>query len=147
MIRVTTLVLAALFAAACADRQDDSRVPIGPPGAATRQDLVGSHDCRATGQSDAKFRWEFGDVGFTILGDGGPIPPEVAAAVAGRKGETTRIDGAWRLDGPSLVLTGLRVHTAGDATEPAPDVTLAPFCTPVVRFEFGETQYVLGPAR
>jgi hypothetical protein len=147
MSRFLTLVVASLIAPACADRPGDSLAPVpGEPSAATRADLLGTHVCRATGGSDAKFRWDFREADFTMTGDGGAIPPEVVAAVAGRKDETTRIDGAWRLDGPSLVLTGLRVRGAGDREEAAPDATLAPFCTPVVRFEFGPTQYVLGPA-
>ena len=148
MFRIPTLALVVLVAACCADGQKDTLAPVpGEPAAATRADLVGSHDCRATGGSDAKFRWDFRETDFTMTGDGGPIPPEVAAAVAGRKDDVARIDGAWRLDGRKLVLSGLRVRGAGDREEPAADATLAPFCTPVVRFEFGPTQYVLGPGR
>ena len=149
MFRIPTLALVVLAAACCADGQsNDTLVPIpGEPAAATRADLVGSHDCRATGGSDAKFRWDFRETDFTMTGDGGPIPPEVVAAVAGRKDDVARIDGAWRLDGRSLVLTGLKVSGKDGGATPAPDATLAPFCTPVVRFEFGPTQYVLGPER
>jgi hypothetical protein len=142
-------LVAVLVVAACADSQQQatSNAPIpGEPTPATAKDLVGTHVCRATGGSDAKFRWQFGDAGFTISREGGPIPPEVLAAVAGTRDEATRIDGNWRVDGRSLVLSGLRVHSDDRLVATAPDVTLAPFCTPVVRIEFGETQYVLGPA-
>ena len=143
-------LVAVLVVAACADSQQQttSNAPIpGDPTPATAKDLLGTHICRATGGSDAKFRWEFGDAGFTISREGGPIPSEVVEAVAGTKDDATRIDGDWKVDGPSLALSGLRVHSDDRLVAPAPDVTLAPFCTPVVRIEFGATQYVLGPAR
>jgi hypothetical protein len=151
MICVLPSVLAAfLVLAACTEpqQQTTSNAPIpGAPSAATRQDLLGAHVVRATGGSDANFRWEFGDAGFTISREDGPIPPEVVEAVARTKGEVTQIDGNWKVDGRSLVLSGLRVSSDDRLVTPAPDVKLAPFCTPVVRIEFGETQYVLGPAR
>jgi hypothetical protein len=151
MLRVTPLVLAALLVlAACADPSANAPSPppgTGTPPPATRADLLGAHVCRATGGSDAMFRWEFRDADFTLSREGGSIPPEVLAAIAGRKDDAVRIDGKWKLDGPSLLLSGLLVHFDDDRVGPVPDVKLAPFCTPVVRIEFGETQYVLGPAR
>lgn len=151
MLRVPAPAIAALLVlAACADPHQDAAAPAPGPvgkGPVTRDDLLGAHRCRATGTSGASCLWEFRDAEFSIARDGKPIPPKVLVAVTGRADDAARVDGKWALDGGALLLTALRTATDDGRTAPAPDVKLAPFRTPVVRFEFGATQYVLDGAR
>jgi hypothetical protein len=147
-----SLWLLSLAVVACAKTPAPAPAPIpgtGDYGGVQRADLIGDHSCRATGENDAKFRWTFTETHFTVAQEGGPIPPEVLTAIAGRDGGVTRIEGAWALTDRKLALTDIRV-VASDASataSTAPDATLAPFKTPVVRFEFGPTQFALRPAR
>ena len=118
----------------------------GDYGGVTREILFGAHVCRATGERRATFHWELHESTFDLTREGGPIPPEVLGAILGRQGDVIAIQGSWSLDGRRLVLSDLRgFEDLGAPPITAPDVTLDPYRTPVVRFEFGETQYVLGP--
>lgn len=122
-------------------------------GPVTADDLLGEHECRVTGERRASFLWTFAETTFSIGRDGAePIPAEALAAVANAKGDVTGVTGKWTLrDGGgsgALALSDIRIVRGDGATvEPAPDVTLAPFRTPVVRFDFGGKQFVLGSRR
>lgn len=119
-------------------------------GPVTADDLLGEHECRVTGERRASFLWTFTDTTFSIGRDGAePIPAEALAAVAHAQGDVTSVTGKWSLGSSgALALSEIRVVRGDGATvEPAPDVTLAPFRTPVVRFEFGGKQFVLGSRR
>ena len=143
------LLVAVLSLAACANESEEHRGPRPPAGKGlvTRSDLIGRHAVRATGGSDGAFLWDFTETDFTIAKDGTkPIPADVRAAVAHTDADVIRIDGKWTLADRELVLTDLQVTLTDGVRGPgAPDVTLTPFRTPVVRFELAGRQYVLGP--
>ena len=68
------------------------------------------------------------------------VPREVLEAVLGGK-TAEKIEGRFELRDERLILTGIRA----DGKEDFKDAKIHTFNTRVVRFDFGDVQYVLGP--
>jgi hypothetical protein len=144
------------LALACCGKGPDAAGPSVSPapapapkgkGPVTSADLLGRHQVRATGGEDRSFLWEFTADRFTIAQDGTkPIPRELIADVVPGAAGATRIEGTWRLEheGAALVLEDLRV--TGAAYDGKTRAAMSPYRTPVVRFDIGDFQYVVGPA-
>jgi hypothetical protein len=150
------LVTLPLFLLACCSKGPDAAgprvlpeaAPVTGKGPVTREDLLGRHDVRATGGHDGAFTWEFTADRFTIAQDGTkPIPRELIADIVPGATGATRIEGTWRLEyeGATLVLEDMRV--TGAAYTGKTRAAMSPYRTPVVRFDIGDYQYVLGPGR
>ncbi len=107
----------------------------------SKEQLLGRHRCSATGPSRADFRFTFVKDHFRIEEEGKPIPKEVLEAVLGAGKTAAKIEGRFDLKGERLILTGIRADGKGDFK----DAKIRTFNMRVVRFYFGEVQYVLGP--
>jgi hypothetical protein len=116
-----------------------------PPGTGyppvSKERLLGGHNCWATGPKRADFRFTFDKERFEIQEQGKPIPKEVLEAVLGTGKTAGKIEGRYDLSGDTLILTEIRA----DGKAGFPDAKIHTFNTGVVRFDFGEVQYVLRP--
>ena len=107
----------------------------------SKEQLLGQHYCLATGARLAYFQFTFVKDHFRIEERGRPIPREVLDAVLGKDQTARKIEGRFELKGDKMILTGIRADGQGNFQ----DAKIRTFNTRVVRFDFGEAQYVLGP--
>jgi hypothetical protein len=76
---------------------------IGGESAISKDHLAGTECVGWTG-GPSKFRWSFSEVAFRIEPGADPVPRELLDELVGEGKEAKKIEGAWRLDGMSLIL-------------------------------------------
>src|SRR5262249_30262015 len=108
-----------------------------------KEQLLGRHDCWATGSFRTDFHFQFLKDRFEIEAQGAPMPREVLDTLVGAGKKAKKIQGRWELADGTLRLTKIEA----DGYREFKDVNLKPVNTGVVRLDFGKTQYVLGPRK
>ena len=130
----------------CDDRAGNSnaQVPVVPGGgsAVTQERLTGA---RLEYIGDPGLAWEFGPSRVVISSANGPLPAELLSRELPEAGDAAaapaRIELAWRLDGPGLVLSDPR---SGGRNNSERRLLIRP--AGMVRVDVGERQYNVYPA-
>ena len=136
-VLVLTFILA-LTTGSC--RKASEPLHPGDFGPVTKADLLGSHSCESVGAKNRKkFQWTFADERFEVRAQDGTLPNEVCHAILGEAAVANRIEGKWTISGDDLILTELN----GDGKIGPEESHLHPFITPLLRINFGKTQYIL----
>ncbi|MDB5351189.1 MAG: hypothetical protein JWN86_2436 [Planctomycetota bacterium] len=103
--------------------------------------LIGEYTCFATGRGGEKFSWKLTEGQFDFTEKARPLPQEMLDDLLGPGITATAVTGSWALAAGALTVSQIEA----DGKPGFPAVVLEPFRTPVVRLNFGKTQYVLGP--